>query len=183
MPSIPPKQPSVGSGWHPSKRLLYFPREIQGDIMKAVRGFTLIEVLTVVALIGILSAIALPAYSNYVTRGKIPDATSNLAAKRVLMEQYFQDNHSYLLNGACPFDTPATPDVTSSKYFAFTCLPAATGAGYTYTATGIAPGTMAGFSYTVDQSNNKASTIVAPARSSWIATRNSCWIINKGGQC
>lgn len=151
--------------------------------MKAVRGFTLIEVLTAVAIIGILSAIALPAYGNYVIRGKIPDATSNLAAKRVLMEQYFQDNHTYLANGACAFDGPGSPDTLSSKYFTFTCQPAVTGAGYTYTATGNAPGTMAGFSYTVDQSNNKSSAIVAPANSRWIAASNTCWIINTGGQC
>lgn len=141
--------------------------------MKSAAGFTLIEILIVVALIGILSAIAIPYYGDYGTRGKIPDATSNLAAKRVLMEQYFQDNHTYLGAPACNNDS------TSSKYFTFSC-PTLSASAYTIKATG--SGTMAGFSYTLDQSNGQASSIVAPAKLSW-QSNNSCWIVNKGGQC
>ena len=151
--------------------------------MKLVRGFTLIEVLIVVAIIGILASIALPAYGNYVTRGKIPDATSNLASKRVLMEQSFQDNHCYLSGSpacsvaACP--TTVAPDTASSKFFTFSC--AATINTFTITATGT--GTMAGFSYTIDQSNTKTSTIVSPTNANWTASSTTCWIINTGGQC
>lgn len=132
------------------------------------------ELLVVVAIVGILAAIAVPAYNNYVVRGKIPQATSTLANKRVQMEQYFQDNRSYLLNGACP--TTVAPDTTSSQYFSFSC--AATATTFTITATGT--GDMAGFSYTIDQNNAKTSTITA---SGWAATSTSCWITKQGGVC
>lgn len=146
--------------------------------MKYAKGFTLIELMIVVAVIAILATVAIPSYSNYVTRGRIPDATSNLASKRVLMEQYFQDNHSYLSGVTCP--ATVAPDSTTSKYFSFSCsnMNANT---FTIIATGI--GTMNGFSYTIDQSNTKTSSIVAPANSNWQAMSNNCWITNTGGQC
>jgi type IV pilus assembly protein PilE len=156
--------------------------------MKFAKGFTLIEIMITVAIIGILASIALPAYGNYVTRGKIPDATSNLASKRVLMEQFFQDNHTYVAAPACDTDT------TSSKYFTFSCVIApgvapTVGAPnvYTIAAVGNNPGTMAGFTYTIDQSNIKASVIASPAKDLWIFDMSTnpptCWIINTGGQC
>lgn len=143
--------------------------------MKFAKGFTLVEVMVVVALIAILASLAIPAYGDYVTRGKIPDATSNLASKRVLMEQYFQDNHTYVGAPAC------SNDATTSKNFTFACSVAPTINTFTLQATGI--GSMAGFSYTVDESNTKASAIAAPASSKWIANSASCWITNTGGKC
>jgi type IV pilus assembly protein PilE len=144
--------------------------------MKSAKGFTLIEIMIVVALIGILASIAIPYYGDYTTRAKIPDATSNLAAKRVLMEQFFQDNHTYVGAPACNNDT------TSSKYFTFSCSNLNTDT-YTITAAGNNPGTMAGFTYKIDQSNTKSTTIGAPAKNKWISLSNDCWIINTGGQC
>jgi type IV pilus assembly protein PilE len=50
--------------------------------MRFARGFTIIEILIVVAIVGILSAIAFPSYTNYVTRTKIAEAVGNLSDMR-----------------------------------------------------------------------------------------------------
>lgn len=143
--------------------------------MKTPRGFTLIELMITMVVIAILTAIALPSYTSYVTRGKVPDATANLATKRVQMEQFFQDNRTYAGAPAC------TADTTSSKNFDFSCT-VQTATTYTLQAAG--KGTMAGFTYTVDQANAKASAFAPPAPSGWVAaTPNNCWVVKTGGVC
>src|SRR5690606_1858627 len=63
------------------------------------RGFTLIELMITVAIIAILAAVAVPSYQDYVRRGKVTEATATLAQFRIKMEQYFQDNQTYELDG------------------------------------------------------------------------------------
>lgn len=147
---------------------------------KHAQGFTLVELMIVVVIISILSVIALPAYTDYMMKGKIPDATSNLAATRVKMEQYFQDNIRYTTttaNSTCGAALPA-----NTSYFTFSCTAtnpsAPTPNTYTITATGT--GSMAGFTYTIDQANTKATT-AAPA--GWGPTSATCWVTGKGGKC
>ncbi len=136
-------------------------------------GFSLIELMIVVAIIGILSAIAVPAYNDYVTRGRIPDATSGLASKRVQLEQFYQDNRTYA--GADGAGQPCADDTTTSKYFNFSCT-AANAATYTIQAAG--KGAMAGFTFTINQDNVK-STTAAPA--GW--PTGACWVTSKGTTC
>src|SRR2546426_9927950 len=61
-------------------------------------GFTLIEVMIVVAIVGILAAIALPNYSYYVQRSKIIEATTSLSDARQRTEQLFLDTRTYAGN-------------------------------------------------------------------------------------
>src|SRR6202043_2582899 len=68
-------------------------------------GFTLLEVMIVVAIVAILAAIAIPNYSDYVKRGKIIEATSGLSDLRTRYEQYFLDNRTYV--GGCALIQPA----------------------------------------------------------------------------
>lgn len=134
------------------------------------RGFTLIELIITVAIVAILAAVALPAYTSYLRRGDLAEAFSTLSAYRVTMEQYYQDNRSYGSGTTCG---PTTP---SSQFFTITCALKTGGAGYTLTATGSGRRTT-GYDYTVDEANAKKTTKFANASST-----KTCWLI-KGSEC
>ncbi len=140
--------------------------------MNSQKGFTLIELMIAVAVVGILASIAVPAYSNYVKRGRIAEATSELSAWRVRMEQYYLDNRTYLNGAACGGTLPA-----NTANFSFDC-PIITSLTYTLRAQG--QGSMSGFVYTVDQGYNKSTTITNV--SGW-AGNGTCWVTKTGGAC
>ena len=140
-------------------------------------GFTLIELMIAVAIIGILSAIALPAYNDYILRGKLIEASTTLSTLRANMEQYYQDNRTYV-NGTAPI-TSACGALPTLKNFTLTC-PTQTATAYTITATGkgTVPST---FIYTIDQTGAQTSKVSTAWDSS--GTTYQCWIMKKGGTC
>lgn len=131
------------------------------------RGFTLIELMIVVAIIGILAAIAIPSYRDYTLRAYIVDATNELSSVRSQLEQHYQDNRTYETAGT--FTTPCVASKTVGK-FTVACTSNAT--TYSITATGTGP--MAGFEYTVNQANTMTS------KTKW-GDSTSCWL--KGSSC
>lgn len=134
------------------------------------RGFSLVELLTVVAIVGILGAIALPAYQDYVKRGKITEATSALSDLRLRAEKWFADNRTYV---------GFSQTVSGARYFTYSCGTPTTTA-FTCTATGVSNEGMNGFVYTINESNTRTSTFTG--LSGW-NNSTTCWVTKKGDSC
>ena len=143
--------------------------------MNRPRGFTLIELMIVVGIIAILAAIAIPSYSDYVRRSRITEAVAVLSGMRIKMEQYFQDNRTYV--GACQNGTVAAlPYFDSTSNFSFDCP---TRGASNYVVHALGQNSMIGFEYTIDDQNARATTAVPTG---WVRTAN-CWVLKKDGSC
>lgn len=155
--------------------------------MKKNRGFTLIELMIVIAIVGIIMTIAVPNYTEYVMRSRITRATAALSDMRVRMEQFFQDNRLYptACNAAPTAAQIALPPAADNPDFDFTC-PAANLTASTYLLVATGKGKMDGFVYTINQSNAKGTTLdqsAGKASKGWSGTGSACWVISKGGGC
>lgn len=146
-------------------------------MQRTTKGFTLIEVMIVVAIVAILAGVAVPAYTNYITRSKISEAVATLSEMRVKMEQYFLDNRRY--DGACAAGTVAP--LPTGKYFDYACpVGDLTATTYRITATAKSGHGMDGLRYSVDQSNIRVTEAVPTG---WTAPATQCWALKKDGSC
>lgn len=120
-----------------------------------------------VAIIGILSAVALPMYRDYVTRSRLVEAFSALSGVQAQAEQFWSNNRTFESFDRLPANTGnftyALSDDTTSTY--------------TVTATGV--DNLAGFVFTIDQSGARATTGVPEE---W-TTNDACWVDRKDGSC
>ena len=111
--------------------------------MKSDKGFSLIELIITIAIISILSMIAVPAYVGQQRNATRSEAYQNLSALRLLEEQFFSDNSDYTADaGACAADSDNIVAIQ-------TLLP------------GFQPGTNPSFSYCVESDVNLAGAATA----------------------
>lgn len=129
-------------------------------------GFNLIEVMVVVAIMGLLASIAVPGYQDYIKSGNSIEAPSNLANCRVQAEQFFQDNFTYVGFACVPSD---------AKYFDYS-VENQSATTYTLRAAGRAAQNMGNFEFTVNQDNAKSSRFDG-------TTGATCWLTSSTGTC
>ncbi|WP_299976331.1 pilin [uncultured Pseudoteredinibacter sp.] len=81
----------------------------------AQKGFTLIELMIVVAIIGILAAVALPAYQDYNSRAKVSEPVALLSGMKIDVAAFYTDT-GLLPDSMDTFESYAGPKVKSGKY-------------------------------------------------------------------
>lgn len=146
------------------------------SIMYLQRGFTLIELMIVVAIVGVLAALAVPAYNDYTRRARVAQMTGDLSDLKLRMEQRYADNRSY----AKPLDvTACIIDDSTQDVYALTCAISNAGQGFTWTATG--SNIVSGFRYSVDFTGTKTTLALG---SGWDAGLTlpvaGRWILKRG---
>jgi type IV pilus assembly protein PilE len=82
--------------------------------MDKVRGFTLIELMVTVAIVGILAAVAYPSYVEYINKGKRSEAKAALLEAVQNLERYYSANGTYLNTGGTALAAVFTVSVPSS---------------------------------------------------------------------
>lgn len=134
---------------------------------RIARGFTLVEVMVTVVIVGILTAVALPSYNAYMVRARVAEAFSTLGGVQIAAEQHWANERKY--TGL------AIPAATTN----FTYEVAADVSTYLVTARGGGP--VAGFTYTINHAGARATPGVPPT-GGWTGS-TSCWVDRKGGAC
>lgn len=137
-------------------------------------GFTLVEIMIAVVIIGILTAVALPSYGSYVMRARLSEAHGALASTQPRLEQFWANTRSYEGFDGDEQDPQLMPGDTDN--FVYT-LENASSTGYLLVATG--RGAAADFTYTLDQAGARATT---GAPEGWTRS-DTCWVDRKDGSC
>jgi type IV pilus assembly protein PilE len=160
--------------------------------MRRKHGFTLIELMITIVIIAVIAAIAVPNYTDYVTRSKFTEATAQLSDLRIKMEQFYQDNRRYsttAAGGTCGIPGGNTPTVQGARYFAYTCASTSPNAAgdqqFVLTASGVAAQGLSGIGFTINHANSRATTVTAstPMAEKGYATNAGCWVVKKPSQC
>lgn len=135
-------------------------------IQRKHAGFTLIELMIVVAILGIIAAIALPSYRDSVMRSRRADAKSALMQAAQAMEKFYTENNTYVGAALGTIYPNTSPDGFYALSFSVT--PAAA----VYTLQAVPQGAQANDAdcgtFTIDQANRRGANGTVPGPT-------ACW--------
>ena len=81
-------------------------------MMEKIKGFTLIELIIIIAIIGILAAIAIPNFVNYQLKSKTVEAKVNLGSIKTIFEAYRSEHDTYIVCAANPAMIPGLTKIS-----------------------------------------------------------------------
>jgi type IV pilus assembly protein PilE len=126
-------------------------------------GFTLVELMVVISIIGILAAIAYPAYQQYVLRANRAEAKAILTETAQIMERYFTTNGTYVGGALSSAVSPKNATGSAVKYnISFTATPTATA----FTVQAVPSGT---------QTSDSCGTLSLSYTGAQTPTTSGCW--------
>lgn len=141
-------------------------------IIQPIQGFSLVELIVVVAIVGILASIAIPSYNNYTLRSRRTEGKMTLLKAQAVFEQFYTQNNTYV--GA-----PPTVSLPSTTYYSYaTSNVSANGYTITATATGTQANDTSCTSFSIDNLGNQKSTPnsgSAIPTAADIAAATACW--------
>ena len=142
--------------------------------LRSTSGFSMIELMIVLAILAILSYIAVASYTSYVERARLTEATEVLSGLRLRMEQSFSDNRTYAGTGVDPC---AINNFTTDS-FALTCA-SNSAFEYTWTATALGDSGVGEAGDYVYTANQAAVATTASYKGTDYSPEKDCWITRK----
>jgi type IV pilus assembly protein PilA len=132
------------------------------------KGFTLIELMIVVAIIGILAAVAIPAYQNYVIRGQVTEGLSLASGWKTAISEYYAQNGSF-------------PGSSSSTGGAGVIAATAASSGKYVSSVNVTTGGQIVITYSGSQANAKITGLVLDISPGLSANNDIVWVCGKAG--
>jgi len=125
--------------------------------MRKTKGFTLVELVIVIVIVGILSIVAVPIYRGYTRKAMATEGKALLGAIQTAQKIYYAENAFFFpQTNATSFSSILDVDARSNKYFTSFSIPTATTAGFTASTTGTPTSGASGISLTMSATKTGA---------------------------
>ncbi len=125
--------------------------------MRKTKGFTLVELVIVIVIVGILSIVAVPIYRGYTRKAMATEGKALLGAIQTAQKIYYAENAFFFQQStATSFSSVLDVDARSNKYFTSFSVPNATTAGFTASTTGTPTSGASGISLTMSATKTGA---------------------------
>lgn len=124
--------------------------------MRKTKGFTLVELVIVIVIVGILSIVAVPIYRGYTRKAMATEGKALLGAIQTAQKIYYAENAFFFQQAATSFSSILDVDARSNKYFTSFSVPTATTAGFTASTTGTSTSGASGISLTMSATKTGA---------------------------